>query len=193
MSETENDYQLTAKDIADLKLLGDTDGDAPKRTLLEVWREVLSNIEDSRDTRVGPAAANRIIGSWPKMTYGDIPHYHARYHDLLLEMRDILHAEIDAHPDALENIDDDAEDNRDRYINLLFEWQKKVIDWELAWDPADPNAAAELAAIADATAFYLGGMGLVDHLTQIKFVFDEDAQAEMVQRLEAYRKEASGE
>lgn len=180
MSEHEN-IEMTAADEAELQ---DLLGEKPPtpRTLLETWREVLTSIESVKAQRVEPGLANRIVSVWPKLSYQDTVRYHEIYHDLLLEMRAILETEISVDPDCLKNVDDDAVENRARYVNLLLCWQVQAMRWEHEWDAADPESHIRLAAIGDAHAFMLSQNGLIAHLEQIGFQFtDADREAMAVQ------------
>lgn len=192
MSEnTENtENVLSAEDEADLQLLLQDPPPAP-RTLLETWRELLASIEQAKAEKVGIALANRIVSTWPQLTYQDVTRYHERYHELLLELREILHAEISADPDCLKNVENDAVDNRRHYVNLLFCWQAASLRWEHEWDAASPDAAIEIAAIGDATGFFFGKpspdgrgqQGLVDHLGAINLEFGDADREDMAARL----------
>lgn len=185
---TEN--ALSDQDEADLQSLLSDEPPTP-RTLLETWREVLAGVEAAKAEKVGIALANRIVSVWPKLTYQDTPRYHERYHELLMELREILHTEIAVDPDCLKNVDNDAVDNRAHYINLLFCWQVASLRWEHEWDPASPDAAIEIAAIGDATGFFFGKpgpdgrgqQGLVDHLGAINLEFGDADREEMGTRL----------
>lgn len=181
-STIDENTPLTAKDEADLKLLGDAEAPAPN-TLLKVWQEVLSNIEQSASERVTPALANRIVSSWPKLSFQDTPDYHKLYHGYLMELREILHDAIRKNPDALKNVDDDAEANRDIYLGLLLDWQIRIAEWEHAWDASAADAHIKLAAIADATVFFVGQNGLVEHLSQINFQFSDADRDELGEKL----------
>ena len=45
--------------------------------------------------------------------------------------------------------------------------------WEDGWNPADPGAAVQVAAFADARGFMLSEHGLIAHLDQIGFDFND--------------------
>lgn len=166
-------FELSEQDKADLALLGEVDEperpgeqpkEAPKHTVLEVWRELLSNIDKARSERVDPHTANRIVTNWPKLSYADIPAYWSAYYDRLEEIHKILLAEIERDPAALQRVDNDAEENLEHYLNLLLLWQEAVLLWQREWDVTSPDAALTLAAMADAQTFVLGDKGLVAHL-----------------------------
>jgi len=147
---------------------------APMRTVLELWQELLKSIEPSRAERVSPQVASKIVTSWPHMTFQEIPGYFVMYHDYLAELRDILTAEIEEHPEALERKEKDATENAQNYYNLLLLWQCAVVVWETDWDTSQPAAGPRMAAMADATDFYLGQGGLVAHLGRIGLKMDDE-------------------
>lgn len=192
------DAPLNAKDQADLDLLGSTN--EPMRTLLEIWRNVLGNIEAERGGRVSPAAANQLVNIWPKLTFADVSVYTNAYYDYLLDLRDILDAEIakdkkafkhtaPRRPDGTLDPDGDAIKNGPRYRELLAAWQERIILWEHQWDSDAADAAARVAAIADATAFYVGPQGLVANLDDIGFQLTDDESEAIRTRLAAYKEE----
>lgn len=182
MSENTENIEMSAADEADLQLLLDNPPPA-KRTLLETWRLLLTNMETSRDQKVSPGLANRIVSTWPKLAFQDTVRYHEIYHELLMELREILHTEISVDPDALKNVEDDAVDNRSHYRNLLLCWNVAVMRWEHEWDAASPESHIRLAAIGDASQFFIGQQGIVAHLDQIGFVFDEADQMALAEEL----------
>lgn len=171
---SENSLPMTEQDEQDLAFLhADDDIPSPapaeKHTLLEIWTKILSEIEHGLETRVSPVIANKIVSSWPKLSYQDVADYHVRYHHKLKELRRYLTELVERHPEALKNIDDDSEANHSLYVELISEWQNHIKAWENNWDAAAVDSHIELAAIADASAFYLGEMGLMGHLSSIGF------------------------
>lgn len=161
-----------------------------KITLLESWRELLKSIESSREDRITPQVANKVVTAWPKLGFTDVVPYFAVYHDYLTEMREILLAELESHPEALtKKGDEDGAENAEQYLNILFQWQAQAIVWEAEWDVTAPDAAIRLAAIADATNFYLGQMGLVAHLGQIGFDYDEADEEALREALQEFKED----
>jgi hypothetical protein len=180
---TEN--QKPAEDLPELpeELQKEVDaalGQAPEltHTILEVWASVLSNIEANEGEHISPRYANSIVSNWPKLSYQDVSAYTRQYFTFLKALREILTAEIDKDPEALKNVENDAEDNRGHYLELIGAWQEQIEKWEQAWDCDDAGSHIQLAALADATSFFVGAQGLVEHLSQINFEFtDEDREA----------------
>jgi hypothetical protein len=155
-------------------------GQAPEltHTILEVWASVLSNIESNEGEHISPRYANSIVSNWPRLTFQEVSEYTRQYFTFLKALRDILTAEIDKNPAALERVENDAEENREHYLELIGGWQELIEEWEQNWDSDAPDSHVTLAALADATSFFVGAQGLVEHLSQIHFQFtDEDREA----------------
>ena len=181
---------LTDQDMADLESLAE----APvPRTLLEIWDALLEGLDEAAAERVTPMFASNLLNKWDKMTFKDIDTYQDRYYTYLRQLREIVREAIAENPKALKHTKpgEDAEKNRDIYIDLLYKWQAAIQDWEHAWNHASDDAAPWLAAIADATAFSVGPNGFVQHLETINFQFTEEDQAALRDRLLAHREELS--
>lgn len=147
-------------------------------TILEVWASVLSNIEANEGEHISPRYANSIVSNWPRLSFQDVRAYTHRYFRYLKALREILTAEIDKDPAALERVENDAEENREHYLELIGAWQEKIEEWEQNWNSDTEDSHIVLAALADATSFFVGAQGLVEHLSQINFQFtDEDREA----------------
>jgi hypothetical protein len=147
-------------------------------TILEIWASVLSNIEANEGEHISPRYANSIVSNWPRLTFQEVSAYTRQYFTYLKALREILTAEIDKDPEALKNVENDAEDNRGHYLELIGAWQSQIEQWEQDWDSDDHGSHVTLAALADATSFFVGQQGLVEHLSQINFQFtDEDREA----------------
>jgi hypothetical protein len=180
---TEN--QKTVEDLPELPadLQAEVDsalGTAPEltHTILEVWASVLSNIEANEGEHISPRYANSIVSNWPRLTFQEVSGYTRQYFTYLKALREILTAEIDKDPEALKRVENDAEENREHYLELIGAWQERIEQWEQDWDSDDHGSHVTLAALADATSFFVGAQGLVEHLSQINFQFtDEDREA----------------
>ena len=178
--------ELTEQDIADLELLQEdaNPGAIIRQPLLVIWRELLSNIDTERNARITLAQAQKITSTWPQLEYGDVPAYLDMYYEFLQEMRGIVLAELDSDPKAEEQFgDDDAVENRQHYINILFNWNLATSRWEKQWNTTAHNAAIGVAAIVDAHSFFLSQTGLVAHLNEIGFQFTEEDSAKLAQEL----------
>jgi hypothetical protein len=155
-------------------------GSAPEltHTILEIWASVLSNIEANEGEHISPRYANSIVSNWPRLSFQEVSAYTRQYFTYLKALRELLTEVIAQNPDALKNVEDDAEANRALYLELIGGWQELIERWELAWDSDDHGSHVQLAALADATSFFVGAQGLVEHLSQINFQFtDEDREA----------------
>ena len=147
---------------------------AAKRTLLEVWAKVLESIEAAESQQIPMPLAARIIASYPQIKVQEIQKYHRLYHGKLKALRSILLAEIATDEDCFKHVEDDAEKNHHHYLNLLVDWQRQIKEWESNWNSGATLAHVDMAAVADASSFFLGQQGLVAHLDQINFVFTDD-------------------
>lgn len=178
--------QLTPEDEAAI-IASLTEGDTPtlSHTVLEIWSEILSNLETEEKSRTSPVVATRIVRSWPGMQYRDIPRYWELYYTLMREMRDALMAVIRSDEDCFSHVEDDAEENRDLYLEVLFQWSDIVGQWEENWDLQSEDAVAHVAAIADCGAFFIGEQGLAAHLSQeqVGFRYTEEDRVALTQRL----------
>ena len=176
---TEEDIEAIAASFAE--------GNPPAltHTLLEIWRNILSNIESAREERIPPVIANRVVTAYPKIEYHMVPQYWDTYYDLLTEMRDILDDVIASDNEAFDRVEDDAILNRDLYVEVLFGWSDKINQWEEEWDTMSPNAAVELAAIADVSSVIVGETGLTENLSQLQigFSFDDSDRIALQERL----------
>lgn len=182
--------ELTDEDLAAISasLSDEADGGFTV-SVLEAWRNVLGNIESSMAERISPREANRVVGSWPKLSFQDVPAYNELYHRYLLELRDVLDEVIEGDEKAFTRVGkEDAEENAGHYRELLFQWQAVVLRWEHEWDAGADDSHIRLAAIADATGFYLNqGTGLVNHLEAIGFQYTDEDRDDAAEKLQAVR------
>lgn len=149
---------------------------AAYHTILEVWREVLKPAQTERTKRITPQWANRIVTTYNGLAFADMLEFRDRYFDKIKELEDILVAEIDSDDECLNVItpEEDVEANSSHYLNVLINWQKAFLSWELAWDCADPDASIELSAISEVHRMFFDQNGLTALLDQIKFEFTDD-------------------
>lgn len=166
--------QLTVEDI-----LAEANK-APYRSLLEVWREVIKPAKTLKDQRITPQWANRILSGYHEITFADMPAYRDRYFTKVSHLGDILDVEIASDDECLNVMspDEDTENNAGHYLNILTYWQQAFLLWEMAWDPAEPSAGIELAAISEVHRMFFDEKGLASLLDQISFqVTDADRDA----------------
>lgn len=175
----EETYELSEQDKLDLQTLAEQ---PVNHTLLEIWDNILSNIEAVAAEKVSPIVANKIVSSWPKLSYPDTALYHTRYHDILTMYRQALRDKIAENPGCFKNIGEvgsetgDAFANRQVYIDLIVTWQRIDNRLQDEWTATDPNSHVEIAAIADAAAFVVGPQGLIQHLSQPQVGFEWSAE-----------------
>ena len=152
-----------------------------KRTVLEVWWEVLKNVGPARLEGITMESAVRLLSAHDFLQLEDLNNYSVLYYDILEEAAAILDAEIEDDPSVLEAGEEDGVDNRAAYLNMLINWQKMLRARELEWSPTTPLAGPKLAAYIDGASFLVGQQGLGAHLSQIEFEFTE-ADAELVRQ-----------
>jgi hypothetical protein len=164
-------------------------GQAPElsHTILEIWQSILSNIEANEEEHISPRYANSIVSNWPRLQFQDVKAYTLVYFSYLKALRLILTEEIAKDPAALERVENDAEENREHYLELIGAWQEQIESWEQNWDSDASNSHILLAALADATSFFVGAQGLVEHLSQINFQFTDEDREALRQRLLAVK------
>ena len=185
------DAALTDEDVRDLLSLGADVEQGITHSVLESWQRVLQENLDTRDGRVTPSLANRIVTTWPQLTFKQVPAYLKRYYDILQSYQDVLDDVIAKNPKALQwLLQEDAENNHDVYIEIVGRWQAIVIKLELDWKVNAPAAAVDLAAMDDANGYVMNPMeGLLSHLGVIGFAFREEDNA-VIEALIAQNSEA---
>lgn len=167
---------------------------APYHTILEVWREVLKPAHTERLKKITPQWANRICTNYRELNFADMLEFRDRYFDKIHELEDVLAAEIETDDECLNltTPEEDAEHNGHHYLNVLTNWQKTFLTWELEWDCADPDASIELAAISEVHRMFFDQNGLTALLDQIQFQFtdaDRDLLAAELQDLRDSRED----
>jgi len=171
MSENTQESELTVEDI-----LAEAD-ETPYHSILEVWREVLKPAVAERTVKITPQWANRIVSSYREISFRDVPAFRDLYFDRIEELNDILKTEIASDDECL-NInspEEDVERNSHHYLNLLVDWQKALLQWELDWDVADEKAGVDIASISEVHRMFFDQTGLTSLLDNIKFeVTDAD-------------------
>lgn len=184
-AEMSENHELTESDRQDLEAMGiDPDtGEAAeptRRTLLEIWQEVLANVEKSKATAIPMNVAHKVVASWPKLSYQDTVRYHELYHDHLLELREVLNDLIARDPAALSftGEGEDLEANGHHYQDLLVSWNLVLEHAEMEWRAEQEDSHIRVAAIVDARHFFFASDGLTGHLDSIGFqLSDEDFMA----------------
>jgi hypothetical protein len=162
---------------------------APYHSILEVWREVLKPAREERSKKITPQWANRIVTTYNGLKFGDMLEFREQYFGKIAELEEILLAEIDTDDECL-NVtkpEEDVEANSHHYLNVLINWQKAFLGWELAWDCGDTDAAIELSAISEVHRMFFDQNGLTALLDQIKFEFTDADRDMLADELNAMR------
>jgi hypothetical protein len=188
MQENTEESALTVEDI-----LAEADS-TPYHTILEVWNEVLKPAVAERAVKITPQWANRITSSYREIDFRDVPAFRDAYFDKIEELAGILREEIEADPECLNlsSPEEDIEFNSGRYMNLLVNWQKTFLLWELNWDVAADWAATELAAIAEVHRMFFDSTGLTSLLDNIKFEVTDSDRDMLTAELEDLRAAQEG-
>lgn len=167
----------------DLSELGEAQPQAPYRTLLEIWRAVLEPaiVGEMRQDPLSPQWATKMVTTYPGVGFSDVEAIHHGVFDKAAELAQLLQDEIDSDDECLKkaNAAEDEAENSGHYRNLLAAWQIYLVRQEMAWHPSNSTAAVELAILSEVQQMFLGETGLVAHLEQIGFQFDDDDKAEL--------------
>lgn len=164
--------------------------DAPQEeghSLLRIWSEVLSNVERARDEGVNMSVAGRIVSSWPQISFQETAIYHNMYHEILLELRELLIKTIRDNPGAIDHMEKaDMELNHKLYEQLVIDWNILLDEYELEWNAQDEDSHIWYAAIVDARVFLFNREGFAGHLESRGFTLDSD---EIFEAIRAAREE----
>lgn len=198
MSDLTNNPELTDEDLAAIQASLDEGNEAVvRRSILEIWTELFSNVPKVSRERVTPGLAMNIVGTWPKISMQETPRYHAIYHERLLEVAEVLYSEIpqgDIRDKAFDRVGDEDRDlNAEHYEAILLEWQKLVMRWEAEWRAEDPESHLIAAVIADVHKFVLSPSGIVEHLSSINFRYTDEMKALHAVELEAWAEQLEAE
>lgn len=165
---------------------------ASYHTILEIWQGVLAPAREELVSRITPQWANRIVTTYTEVRFADMLQFRVRYFTKVLELADILDREISSEPESLNaaSSEEDLEVNTFHYLNILVDWQKQFLLWELAWDPNSKFAAVEIAAMSEVHKMFFGDTGILGLLDQIKFEFTEEHKQMLMDTLNTVREGA---
>ena len=184
---------ITEQDEADLtQLYTEPDGEHPEpdfHPVLEVWQKVLQPAADEAEAKISPQWANKICSSYREIAFAQMPEFQKRYFGKLLELATILDEEIATDDECLNPTtpEEDLEQNGVHYRNLLRDWQLRIMQWELDWDITDPLAGVEIAAVSEVHKLFLGEMGVVAYLENIKYEVTDADRQELIDALNALK------
>jgi hypothetical protein len=168
--------------------------EAPFHSILEVWRTILSPARGQIGKPITPQWANRMVQTYPGLTYADTVHLADLYYDRIGVLGDILALEIATDDECLKVITpaEDVEQNNHHYLNVIVDWQKQFLQWELDWDPTAADAAIDIASLSEVHKMFFDQTGLLSLLEQISFEFTDADRDLLAEELQAMR-EAVGE
>lgn len=187
MAYEESHVEFSDEDVRDLQNLGVTAGDVPEfHPILQVWKEILSNLPAQVDEKITPQYAMRICQSYPQLTFADMNKVRDAWHSKMEQFRQVLLGVIASDEECFvpSSPEEDKAENSRHYRTLLLEWQKLLLSWELAWDCESDDAAVEIAATAEVHRFFFSETGLTAHLQNIQFEYTEADMAAVQQELE---------
>lgn len=192
--ESAEEVQLSEQDKRDLAALGAEAEPEEYHTILEVWRTILVSADRPDNRHVTPRWASEIVSNYLGVGFPDMPRYVDYYFSLTNRMLEVLDGIIAADEDCLkpDNREDDLAHNRDRYLEVLREWQLLLLTEELEWDVAHPDAPLQLAALAEVQKMFFGQTGVVGYLEAIKLEVTEEDQEALATTLATRRDELMG-
>lgn len=147
-------------------------------TVLRVWQEILSPAGDLVEEPITPKWALYIVNTYPEMTFNKVELFQKTFYGLLEELGGILQEIIDGNKDCLKVADaeEDLEENRQIYLQVIEAWQVALRQRELAWDSNSTTAAEQLAAISEVDRLVFGQEGFINYLDSIKLEVTEAEQ-----------------
>lgn len=163
-------------------------------TVLETWRELLKPGAKVLSEKPHPNWCIHMITSYVGLDFKDMLAVRDEITSRFELMRTILDLELDGDEECMKKAsrEEDIEENRAHYKNLIYLWQAQVQQWELEWDCTDPDAAITLAALGEIHKMFLGEQGLIRHLDAVQFPFDQSDQEELVGLLTEHRDSVLG-
>lgn len=178
-----NKDDISVEDILEGK------ADLPYRTVLELWKNVLDNVDNGGLQRITMEWATAVTTVYKEMTFAKMPAFRDSFYKKLREMRALLQEVIDEDEErtAQTSAEEDVAYNGTSYIGLIAVWQMKLLEWELTWDCKARNAIVEHAAISETQRIFFSSKGLVTLLDSINFEMTEDDNAALIEKMLAYK------
>lgn len=159
---------------------------APYNPVLKIWQTLLSAAQNVRNESITPQWAVKVTQDYPQLSFADMPFYRDMLYNKIDLFKEVLNIEIESDDECLKVIspEEDLERNGRLYLNVLILWQKLILTWELDWNCEDPDAAVELATIADVHKMFFADNGIVALLEEIKFEMTDDKRELLTEELE---------
>jgi hypothetical protein len=188
------DTDITAEELTVQDIL-DEANQVGYHTILEVWREVLRPAQKERFVKITPQWANRICSSYREIQFRDMPRFRDLYFDKIAELGAILDGVIDSDDECLNmtSAEEDVQHNSANYLNILIDWQRAFLMWELEWDCTDMDAAVNLAAISEVHRMFFDEKGLTNLLDQIQFQITDADRELLAQSLQELKEAQEGQ
>lgn len=164
----------------------DPEDAAPFVPIIKVWWTVLNSAKTVADESISFQWANKICSQYLGMTFPLMLAFRDRYYSKMFELLDILNEQLAKDDEAFSPTtqEEDIEQNASAYKALLIDWQVRFVEWEQAWDCADPEASAELAACSEVHKFFFADDAFVAYLQNIGFKFSEADQQDLILALQ---------
>ena len=185
---SDDNEQLTVDDV-----LADA-AKADYHTILELWKSVIGPASREANTRITPQWATRIVNVYPGVTHADMVRFRDLFYERVTELANILDIEIEQDDESLKrtSAEEDAEENRGHYINVITMWQKAALLWELDWDCTSPDAAVGVAVMSEIHKMFFEQNGLIALLDQINLEFTDSDRDGLTSELEELRQAVEG-
>ena len=164
------------------------------RTILELWREVLKPAENELGKKVLPQWGTRIVGSYPEIAFKDMPDFRDLYYTRILRLTKILVDLIATDDECLKRMsaEEDAQLNGMLYRQIITEWQKQFLTWEIEWDCESETAAIDIATMAEVHKMFFSQEGLITLLDQIGLEFTDADRETLAGELLMMKEAADG-
>lgn len=146
------------------------------RSILEIWRAIMSGAPSEAEKRITPQWATRMAAKHTQVTIADAGNLQDYYFGYIMDLAKILEFEIETDSECLNvtSVAEDTERNSIHYKNILITWQKQFLQWEIEWDYRSADAAVQVAALSEVHTMFFDPSGITGLLDQINFQFTDD-------------------
>ena len=145
-----------------------------EHTILEVWDNIFQGAESESHKKINIEQAVAMLKAWDILKLNQLPHYRAKFYEHLDVLHTLLKERVEQDETCLEHAKDDAEWNREIYLQVSLDWNDYFDACDAEWDCTDEYAAPELAALADAASFAVTDNGLLGYLNHIGLSYSSD-------------------